>query len=332
MKKPSKISFTVLIVALLILMTACTGSNDKPTETTTAEAASETTAADTTVETTEETTAATTEESTATTAETTDQEETTDESVTALSDFSIVETVLFEQNDVKVTALKAVTDDLWGSGIKVLIENNSEKDILLTCNSLSVNDYMIFDLFSAEVTAGKKSNQVIYITDETLLEAGLREVADIDIIFDVSDNNNYETIFITDPIKLKTEQADSIKKEKYDDGLLLLEQDGIKIVAKYLAEDEFYGKELVFYFENNSGKEVAVYCESLAINGFMIDPYFGGTIRDGKILIEGVSVSEDSLKSNDIKEIKEVDIKFSFNDTDSYDTILETEELSFTIE
>ncbi len=341
MKKSSKITIAVLVIALLVLMTACSGSNDKPAETTTQEAAAETTAtaAETTAETTaeateattEEATEKTTEETTATTEETTEQEETSEAEAT-VGEATIEETVLFEQNDVKVTATKMVSDELWGPGVNLLIENNSAQDILVTCDSLTVNDYMVYDFFSAEVSAGKKSNEVVYLLDDTLIEAGVTTIADINMVFDISNNDSYDTIFMTEPIQLKTSQFTNYKKEKLDEGLLLLDQDGIKIVAKYLDYDEFFGNEIVFYFENNTDKDVSVYCESCAINGFMIDSFLSGEINAGKMLIEGITIADENLKENGIEEIEEVDIVFSFSDSDTYDTILETEELGFVIE
>ena len=44
-----------------------------------------------------------------------------------------------------------MTDSIWGDGIKLLVENNSAKDYTRGCDALIVNDYMITDLFSADV-------------------------------------------------------------------------------------------------------------------------------------------------------------------------------------
>ena len=59
---------------------------------------------------------------------------------------TIDEQVLFEQDGIVVTATEYTTDSIWGDGIKLLLENNSDKDISVGCNALMVNDYMITDL------------------------------------------------------------------------------------------------------------------------------------------------------------------------------------------
>ena len=79
----------------------------------------------------------------------------------ALADESINEQVLVDQDGIKITATEYVTDSIWGDGIKLLVENNSAKDYTIGCDALIVNDYMITDLFSADVAAGKKSNEVM---------------------------------------------------------------------------------------------------------------------------------------------------------------------------
>lgn len=74
----------------------------------------------------------------------------------AAADESINEQVLVDQDGIKITATEYVTDSIWGDGIKLLVENNSAKDYTIGCDALIVNDYMITDLFSADVAAGKK--------------------------------------------------------------------------------------------------------------------------------------------------------------------------------
>lgn len=80
----------------------------------------------------------------------------TDENTSNASDVSkassgaavtIDEQVLFDQDGIVVTATEYVTDNIWGDGIKLLLENNSDKDVTVGCNALIVNDYMITDLF-----------------------------------------------------------------------------------------------------------------------------------------------------------------------------------------
>ena len=77
---------------------------------------------------------------------------------------------------MKVTATEYVVDSFWGDGIKLLIENNGASDIGIGCTALIVNDYMISDLFSTTVAAGKKANETLYLSNSGLQAAGIENV------------------------------------------------------------------------------------------------------------------------------------------------------------
>jgi hypothetical protein len=102
-----------------------------------------------------------------------DNETAADTEAASSQDITIDEQVLFDQDDIVVTATEYVYDSIWGEGIKVLIENNSAQNVTVGCNALIVNDYMIMDLFSADVAAGKKSNETIYLSSSELEAAGI---------------------------------------------------------------------------------------------------------------------------------------------------------------
>ena len=77
---------------------------------------------------------------------------------------TIEEQVLIDTNGIKITAKEYLTDKIWGDGIKLLIENSSDTDYTVGCDALIVNDYMITDLFSSKVAAGKNANETMYLS------------------------------------------------------------------------------------------------------------------------------------------------------------------------
>ena len=85
------------------------------------------------------------------------------ESTAETTAVTIENTVLLDQDGLIITAKELVDDSIWGMGVKVLIENNTEENLGVQCNSLIVNNYMITDLFSCSVAAGKKANDTIYL-------------------------------------------------------------------------------------------------------------------------------------------------------------------------
>ena len=55
-------------------------------------------------------------------------------------------------NDIIITATEYVSDSIFGDGIKVTIQNNTDGEVLIGCSALIVNNYMINDV-------GTKQNQ-----------------------------------------------------------------------------------------------------------------------------------------------------------------------------
>ena len=107
---------------------------------------------------------------------------------------TIEEQVLIDQDGVKITAMGLEEDTIFGTGLKLLIENSTDKDLGIGCDALIVNNYMISDLFSAQVAAGKSSNETMNLSASALKAAGIDNIGQIEIYFKSYDSSSYETI------------------------------------------------------------------------------------------------------------------------------------------
>ena len=263
-----------------------------------------------------------------TTSENKGESETTDKNESEKS-VSIKEQILFEQDGIVVTAKEYVTDSIWGDGIKLLIENNSDKDVTVGCNALIVNNYMISDLFVSGVAAGKKANEVMYLSSEELEAAGIESVGQIEVYFHVYDTDTYDTLFNTESVMIQTSEYAHMDTTPNDVGTELYNADGIRIVGKTVDENSFWGTAILLYCENNSGRSVSISVEEMSVNGFMMNPLFTTTIYDGKMSVEDITVFSSDLEENGIEKIEDVELKFHIYDADSYDTIAESDVITF---
>lgn len=241
----------------------------------------------------------------------------------------IDEQVLVEQDGIVITATEYVIDSIWGDGIKLLLENNSDKDVTVGCEALIVNDYMITDLFSSTVAAGKKANETMYLSSSQLKAAGIENVGKIEIYFHVYDSSTYDTIFNTECVTIQTSEYANMDTEPNDAGTELYNQDGIRIVGKTVDENSFWGTAILLYCENTSGKNIGVSVDDMSINGFMMSPLFSTTVYNGKKSIGDITVLSSDLEENGIEAIEEVELKFHIYDADSYSTITDTEPITF---
>lgn len=259
------------------------------------------------------------------TADTTDEATVTEESST--SDITIDEQVLFEQDGLKVTATEYVVDSIWGDGVKLLIENDGSTDIGLACTALIVNDYMISDLFSSTVAAGKKDYETLSLSSSGLKAAGIENVGQIEIYFHTFDADSYMTISDIDCVTIKTSAYDIMDSTPNDSGQELYNADGIRIVGKYVDENSFWGAAVLLYIENNSGKNKVIQCDDMSINGFMVTPYFSSTVYDGKKAIDDITLMSTELEENNITSVDDIELKFRIMNDDfsnSYESDLIT--------
>ena len=242
---------------------------------------------------------------------------------------TIEEQVIVEKNGLQITATSYEADSIWGDGIKMLIENNSDKSIGIGCSGLIVNDYMISDLFSATVAAGKKANETMHLSSSQLKAAGIDNVGKVEMYLHTFDPDSYMTIENFDCITIKTSNFDTMDTTPNDAGQELFNSNGVRIVGKYVDEGSFWGAGVLLYIENNSGKNVIIQCDDMSINGFMVTPYFSSTVYDGKKAIDDITIMSSDLENNGITSVDEIELVFKVIDEHSFSTIEQSEPITF---
>lgn len=267
------------------------------------------------------------EEEMATEEETKDESENVNDSKEAFE-----QQTLLDQDGIVITAIKMVEDELWGNGIKLLIENNTDRNIGVSLNELIVNDYMIDDLFVASVASGKKANETLYLDEDDLERAGIDTIGQIEFYFHIYDATSYDTMFDADGVTLKTNAFDQMEVNVVDEGFELLNEQGIRIVYKYVTEDDFGDQDIVLFVENKSGRNLSVTCDDVSINGFMVTTLFSTTVYDGKMALDEITLFSDDLEENGIENLEEVELMFSIYDPESYDTVYESGMIQFNME
>lgn len=252
-----------------------------------------------------------------------------DEEKTDNKKVSIDEQLLFEKDGLKVTATEYKTDSIFGDGINLLIENDSDQAIGLGCSALIVNDYMIFDLFSETIAAGKKSNEMMYLSSSDLEAAGIDSVGKIEIYFHTFNPDTYMPIDYLDCVTIETSAYDSYDTTPNDAGQELFNSNGVRIVGKYVDENSFWGAGVLLYIENTSGQNVVVQCDNMSINGFMVTPYFSAEVYDGKKAIADITIMSSDLEDNNITSVDDIELVFKIIDAETYRNIETSDPISF---
>ena len=244
---------------------------------------------------------------------------------TVNEEVTITETVLVDEAGVKITAKSLDLDSIWGAELKLLIENNSDKNLTFQCRNSSVNGYMTETSLSEEVVSGKKANATLIIMDSNFEVCGIDAIADMEFSFHIFDTVSWDRYLDTAPIQIKTSIADQYEYKFDDSGSLAYEGNGVKIVVRGLNTDGFFGPAVIIYAENNSDKNITIQSRDVSVNGFMIDPMFSCDVVKGKKAIDVMSFFESDIEENDITEIENIELSFHIFDMDDWDGIKDTD-------
>ena len=258
------------------------------------------------------------------------EEETTAATETE-AETTIEEAVVYDANNIKITAKEYTKEGiLGGEGIKFLIENNTDKNIRVGVTALIVNNYMVSDLFAPTVAAGMKTNEILEFSSTSLKKDGITAVGQVEIYFHIYDDDTWEDIDNPDVVVIKTSNYDKMQDNADTSGNVLYEENGVKIVGKFVDEDSFWGTAIVMYIENTSDKNVSIHVDHLSINGFTVDAIFAATVYAGRKSFNDITIFSSDLEKNGITSVDEVALSFRIRDEKSYEVIKETDTITFT--
>lgn len=247
-------------------------------------------------------------------------------------EITIAETVLYEAEGVTITATGY--EESWsGPQIKIVVENDTKQNLLVTVQSLSVNGYMMptASLY-AQVAAGKKTNDAISLLSSELEQAGIDTIANLQFYLKIADSDSYDTLISSDLITLDTSAA-GYQQPVDDSGEVLYEENGIRIISRGLQQSPIWDGTFVFLMENNSGEPITISAENVSVNGFMEDVSLWSDLRDGTRLIDGMyllDLSDQGLES--IEDVESIELNFRIIHSDTWEEIVTTDAISLSFE
>lgn len=247
---------------------------------------------------------------------------------------SIERQVLLEQDGLTITATGLdAGGSIWGPEIKLLIENDTEKNLTVQARNVSVNGYMVGVTMSSDVASGKKTNDSLTIESGSLDACNIDDIAYIDLSFHIFDNETWDDLINTEMIHIDTSCADSYIQAYDDSGEVVYDNDGITIVSKGVAEDaSFLGPSLILYVENDTENAITVQAHDVSVNGFMVDPIFSCDVMPGKKAIDDMTIMDPDVEENQIENIEEMELSFHIFQADTYETIQDTDPIKITLE
>ncbi len=229
---------------------------------------------------------------------------------------TIEETVLYEENGIRITAT-ALNFDPYQATLDLTIENGTDGDLTFTSGTLiyaanSINGCMVSDGYlNCDVTAGSTANESVSFTRETLMIYGIYEIADIELAIAIHDEERNSTF--TGPLPIRTSLADTYaySPDAYRDAITsrsllssldltspwfaeetIYEQSGLVIESEALLTNQDGESLLLLEARNTSDAEITVRLSDFFINGLLVSS--GGSaerINPGKERILEVGIT-----------------------------------------
>lgn len=246
---------------------------------------------------------------------------------------TVPESVIYDKDGLKITVKSLDCDGWMGVELKYLAENESGKPIMLQAADLVVNGFMVDPIMSTELPSGESVDSALTIMAEDLEAAGIETIQYLEFNLRVIDSNDWSKSFNTDRIRIET-NADPAYTQKVDEsGTLLVEQGGVRIIMKELdTRSSYIAAELIVLVENNSGRDISLTVRDVSVNGIMVSPIFYVDVLSGTNAFTELIFLEEELKSNDIVDIKEIELSFDAIDKNDWHTIFETETIKITFD
>ena len=205
------------------------------------------------------------------------------------------------------------------------VTNSTGKDISFGLRHCSINGYMIQSNYNYTIEAGKTDTYPAVFDNSKLEALGITTIADYEFCIVAEDDKTYETLVESDPISIKTSAYEGFEYTYDESGTVLYDADGIKIIAKDLEDNDYFGPCVNLYVANDTDKNISVSVASGSVNGKEVnDFYFGSDAFAGKRSIDLLSIGEEEQP----EKIESLTLSFSIYDWDSGDPIVEKTELS----
>ena len=102
------------------------------------------------------------------------------------------DTVLVNNDSVKIIVIGYTEDEIWGYSANLYIENKTDKELMISADDVSVNGYMIDPFFATSVGSEKcRFADISWFTD-AFEENEIEKVTDIEFNLRVYDSDNWE--------------------------------------------------------------------------------------------------------------------------------------------
>ena len=218
---------------------------------------------------------------------------------------------------VKITGVDPEND--WGYTVNVYLENRlTDKDLYFDLGQESVNGIETYSVFSAEIPAGKNTNEEIRLLDRKLYMPDVGDFTDIELTFVVglsalSDVAAQESVHI---YPYGEENAVKYVRAAQPEDIVLVDNDDASIIVTGFEMDSVWGYTVDLYLVNKTDRELYLGCYVHSINGIEADLNGSQFVSGGHVAFPSMIWSASALEEHGIETVEEIEIQYWLDDPD----------------
>ena len=204
------------------------------------------------------------------------------------------------------------------------IQNESDRDVVVCTDLLSVNGYMVDCGLYADVIGRGSQQFMMPLVSYELEEVGITDVAEIAFSLDIYDAQNYETIAVTDTITLRTDIAEGFVQSVDDSGWEMHRDENLRMVCQGAEIYEYGDGNLQLYMENLSAENLGVTIDGIWINGEAVSGFMWDMLRPETRAVDTMYFYDlEELEITELSQITDIYMEYTV-ETYEEDMIVDT--------
>lgn len=235
----------------------------------------------------------------------------------AIPEFEEITVIDNEECAIKITGIDP--DDFFGYTLKAYLENkSSDKTYMFSVSNAAINEVQCDPLFSAEVAAGKKSNNDISFS----VKNDIGDFTDIEIAFRVYDSNDWTADAVaeetTHVYPFGKDNAIAYVREPQGTDNTIIDNEYVTVIVTGYEHDDIFGYTANLFLVNKSDKEIMFSANDVSVNGYMMDPFYATSVIPGKCMFSSMSWLDSTFDENGITEVEEIEFTFRAHDSNDF--------------
>ena len=205
-----------------------------------------------------------------------------------------------------------------GPELYLSVENKTNNDYELHVDDICVNGWQLSFGFGLDAGPGITETSIEFDKNE-LAQCNITKLAEIEFKLSIYDPETEEHVYTLDHVDIKTSAADTYVQTYDENGTVVFDQDGVKLVAKGYVEDEYGDKGFTLYIYNTTDHGVTVGLTDTKVNGIPLESYRFGSCLPGKHKLDDITFLGFELEEAGITDIHEITTAFEITDNDTYE-------------